>query len=61
MHKFPHGMLPTSFKNLLQKTADVHCIIIQHMQQIKTYFIQVSTNDVKDHFPYKSCGTTLQR
>jgi len=27
MHKFHHEMLPSSFSDLFQKTAEVHCII----------------------------------
>jgi len=44
MHKFHHEMLPTSFKDLFQKTAEVHC----HSTR---YFIQqVSTNAGKKQF-----------
>jgi len=47
MHKFHHYLLPTSFKDLFQKKADVH----RHNTRYATnqnYFIQqVSTNAVK--------------
>ena len=50
MHKLHHDLLPTSFKDLFQKTADVH----RHNTRYATnqnYFIQqVSTNAGKKQF-----------
>jgi len=43
MHKFHHEMLPTSFKDLFQKTAEVHCHNTRYATN-QNYFIQVSTN-----------------
>jgi len=43
MHKFHHGMLPTSFKYLFQKTAEFHCHNTRYATN-QNYFIQVSTN-----------------
>jgi len=43
MHKFHHEMLPTSFKDLFQKTAEVHCHNTRSATN-QNYFIQVSTN-----------------
>jgi len=43
MHKFHHDLLPTSFKDLFQKTAKVHCYSTRYATN-QNYFIQVSTN-----------------
>jgi len=43
MHKFHHEMLPTSFKDLFQKTAEVHCHSTRYASN-QNYYIQVSTN-----------------
>ena len=44
MHTFHHEMLPTSFKDLFQKTAEVvHCHNTRYATN-QNYFIQVSTN-----------------
>ena len=43
MHKFHHEMLPTSFKDLFQKTAEVHYHNTRYATN-QNYFIQVSTN-----------------
>ena len=36
MHKFHHEMLPTSFKDLFQKTAEVHCHNTRYATNQKT-------------------------
>ena len=56
MHKFSHKMLPTSFTDLFQKTAEVHC----HNTRCATkqnYIIQVSTNTGKKKISHQ--GATL--
>jgi len=65
MHKFHHDLLPTSSKDLFQKTADVH----RHNTRYATkqnYFIQVSTNAGKKKISSRSYflgkfRTTIQR
>jgi len=44
MHKFHHEMLPTSFKDLFQKTAEVHCHNIRYATNQNYFTQQVSTN-----------------
>jgi len=50
MHEFHHSLLPTSFKNLFPKTADVHCHNTKYATN-PSYFIQVWTNAGKKTIP----------
>jgi len=56
IHKFHHEMLPTPFKDLFQKTAEVLCYNTRYATN-KNYFIQVSTNAGKKTISYR--GATL--
>ena len=44
MHKFHHEMLPTSFKGLFGKTAEVHCHNTRYATNQNYFMQQVSTN-----------------
>jgi len=44
MHKFHHEMLPTSFKDLFQKTVEVHCHNTRYATNQNYFIQQVSTN-----------------
>ena len=44
MHKFHHEMFPTSFKDLLQKTAEVHCRNARYATNQNYFMQQVPTN-----------------
>jgi len=44
MHTFHHEMLPTSFKDLFQKTAEVHCHNTRYATNQNYFIQQVSTN-----------------
>jgi len=37
MHKFHHELLPTSFRDLFQKTAEVHCHNTRYCNQPKLF------------------------
>jgi len=50
MHKFHHEMLPTSFKDLFQKTAEVHCHNTRYATNQNYFIQQVSTNAGKKQF-----------
>jgi len=56
MHKFHYEMLPTSFKDLFQKTVEVHCHNTRYATN-QNYFIQVSTNAGKKSISHR--GATL--
>ena len=49
MHKFHHEMLPT-FKDLFQKTAEVHCHNTRYATNQNYFIQQVSTNAGKKQF-----------
>jgi len=44
MHKFHHEMLPTSFKDLFQKTAELQCYNTRYATNQNNFIQQVSTN-----------------
>jgi len=57
MHKFHHEILPTSFKDLFQKTAETHCHNTRYATN-QNYCIQrVSTNAGKKTISHR--GATL--
>jgi len=57
MHKFHHEILPTSFKDLFQKTADVHCHHTRYTTNQNYFIQQVSTNAGKKTISHR--GATL--
>jgi len=57
MHKFHHEMLPTSFKDLFQKTAEVHCYNTRCATNQNYFMQQVSTNAGKKTISHR--GATL--
>ena len=67
MYKFHHEMLSTSFKDLLQKTAEVHCHNTRYATNQNYFIQQVSTNaGKKTNFSSRSytlgkCRSTIQR
>jgi len=57
MHKFHHEMLPTSLKDLFQKTAEVHCHNTRYATNQNHFTQQVSTNAGKKTISHR--GATL--
>ena len=57
MHKFHHEMLPTSFKGLFQKTAEVHCHNTRNATNQNYFVQQVSANAGKKTIYHR--GATL--
>jgi len=57
MHKFHHEMLPTSFEDLFQKTAEVHYHNTRYATNQNYFIQQVSTNAGKQTISYR--GATL--
>jgi len=53
MHKFHHEMLPTSFKDLFQKMAEVHCHNTRYAPNQNYFIQQVSTNSGKETISYR--------
>jgi len=58
MHKFPHEMLPISFKDLFQKTTEVHCYNTRYATNQNYFIQQVSTNAGKKTISHR--GATLR-
>ena len=54
MRKFHHEMLPTSFKDLSQKTAEVYCHNTRYATNQNYFIQQVSTNAGKKNFSLRS-------
>jgi len=50
MHKFHYEMLPTSFKDLFHKTAEIHCHDTRYTTNQNYFIQQVSTNAGKKQF-----------
>ena len=50
MHKFHQEMLPTSFEDFFQKTAEVHCHNTRYATNQNYFIQQVSTNAGKKQF-----------
>jgi len=50
IHKFHHEMLPTSFSDLFQKTAEFHCHNTRYATNQNYFIQQVSTNAGKKQF-----------
>jgi len=57
MHKFHHEMLRTSFKDLFQETAEVHCHNTRYATNQNYIIQQISTNAVKKTISHR--GATL--
>jgi len=50
MHTFHHEILPASFRDLFQKTAEVHCHKTRYATNQNYFIQQVSTNTDKKQF-----------
>jgi len=57
MHEFHHEMLPTSFKDLFQKTDEAHCHNTRYANNQNYFIKQVSTNAGKKTISHR--GATL--
>jgi len=50
MHKFHHELLPISFRDLFQKTADIHCHNTRYATNENCFIQQVQQTLVKNQF-----------